>query len=375
MKVLHIVNTGWFSGAENIACQIIDAFRSNVEMTYCGYDGTIRPVLESSGIEFFPIKKMSVRELKRVLKGVKPDIIHAHDMRASFFASLSCGNIPLVCHVHGNALDSRRISLKSVFFLFAAYKAKHIFWVHESSFMGYIISIHSCNIFTPCKLNPFIKRPCYSFMGYIFHSFFKEKSSILQNVLNTELLIKKKDDDSCNYDYDVVYLGRITSQKNPERLINVFQKLVAINPNAKCAIVGDGIMTDFVAKLIKQMDLTKNVFLLGFKNNPMKLLSDSKALLMTSLWEGLPICALEALALGVPVVSTPVDGLRSIIQNGKNGYLSNNDDEIANYLNILICDKKLHDELSRNCVALSKEYNDFNSYKRKVFSVYNDICA
>ena len=346
MKVLHIVNTGWFSGAENIACQIIDAFRSNVEMTYCGYDGTIRPVLESSGIEFFPIKKMSVRELKRVLKGVKPDIIHAHDMRASFFASLSCGNIPLVCHVHGNALDSRRISLKSVFFLFAAYKAKHIFWVHESSFMG-----------------------------YIFHSFFKEKSSILQNVLNTELLIKKKDDDSCNYDYDVVYLGRITSQKNPERLINVFQKLVAINPNAKCAIVGDGIMTDFVAKLIKQMDLTKNVFLLGFKNNPMKLLSDSKALLMTSLWEGLPICALEALALGVPVVSTPVDGLRSIIQNGKNGYLSNNDDEIANYLNILICDKKLHDELSRNCVALSKEYNDFNSYKRKVFSVYNDICA
>lgn len=346
MKVLHLLNTGKFSGAENVACQIIGMLSKDVDFIYCCLDGEIRNVLKEKNISFAPLKKMSIGELKRVFRVYSPDIIHAHDMKASFFASLSCGNIPLVCHVHGNALDSRRISLKSVLFLFAAYKAKHIFWVHESSFMG-----------------------------YIFHSFFKEKSSILQNVLNTELLIKKKDDDSCNYDYDVVYLGRITSQKNPERLINVFQKLVAINPNAKCAIVGDGIMTDFVAKLIKQMNLTKNVFLLGFKNNPMKLLSDSKALLMTSLWEGLPICALEALVLGVPVVSTPVDGLRSIIQNGKNGYLSNNDDEIANYLNILICDKKLHDELSGNCVALSKEYNDFNSYKRKVFSVYNDICA
>lgn len=346
MKVLHIVNTGWFSGAENVVCQIIDAFKNNAEMAYCGYDGPIRSVLKDSGIEFFPIVKMSVRELKRVFNEFRPNIIHAHDMRASFFASSSCGRIPLICHIHGNALDSRRISLKSVLFLFAAYKAKHIFWVHESSFNG-----------------------------YIFHSFFRKKSSILQNVLNTELLTKKMNEDFCNYDYDVVYLGRIASQKNPKRLINVFRKLIAINPNAKCAIVGDGIMSDFVANLITQMDLTKNVFLLGFKNNPMKLLSDSKALLMTSLWEGLPICALEALTLGVPVVSTPVDGLRTIIQNGKNGYLSDNDDEIACYLNNLICDKKLHDELSENCVALSKEYNDFYSYKSQLASVYNDICT
>ena len=345
MRILHIVNTSWFSGAEKIACQLINAFKNEADVAYCGFDGSIKAVLKDQNIPFLPIKKMSVGELKKIYEKFKPDVIHAHDMRASFFASLSCGLIPVICHIHGNALDSRRISLKSILFLFAAYKAKHIFWVHESSFDG-----------------------------YIFHSFFKEKSSILQNVLNTELLAKKKVEDYSNYEYDVVYLGRLTSQKNPERLLKVFHKLVAINPSVKCAIVGEGIMADVIADLIKQNSLTKNVFLLGFKNNPMKLLSDCKVMVMTSCWEGLPMCALEALTLGLPVVSTPVDGLRTIVKNGINGYLSDNDDEIVNYLNKLICDKDLHDKLSRNAVALSKEYNDFDTYKQHVATVYNAIC-
>lgn len=43
-------------------------------------------------------------------------------------------------------------------------------------------------------------------------------------------------------------------------------------------------------------------------------------MIMTSLWEGTPMCALEALAMGIPIVSTPVDGLCDLIENGKNGF-------------------------------------------------------
>lgn len=346
MKVLHIVNTDRFSGAENVVCQIIDAFQNDVNMAYCGLEGPIRSVLEEKGILFLPIKKMSVFGLKKIIKEFKPNIVHAHDMRASFFASLACGSIPLVSHIHNNAFDSRALSLKSLLFLFAAIKAKHIFWVSESSFLG-----------------------------YFFHRFFKGKSSILLNVINVESLIKKRDKDSLTYDYDVVFVGRLTYQKNPERLIEVLQKLVKKNSNVKCAIVGGGDLSEEISNLIIERSLEKNVFMLGFNSNPLKILSDSKVMLMTSRWEGLPMCALESLALGVPVVSTPVDGLRTIINQGENGFLSSNDDEIVDFVNKIVCDKSLQKNLSATCVKLSEKYNNLDNYKQQLNLVYKKACC
>ena len=344
MKVLHIVNTGHFSGAENVVCQIIDVFKNDVDMAYCGFEGPIRDELEKRNITFLPIKKMSVAELKRIIKEYKPDIVHGHDMRASFFASLACGKIPLVSLIHNNAFDSRAISLKSVLFLYAACKAKHLFWVSETSFNG-----------------------------YFFHRFFKNKSSILQNVINVESLIKKKDEDVNNYDYDVVFIGRLTYPKNPERLINVFEKLVAINPNVKCGIVGNGELSNKISNLIKDRFLAKNIFMLGFRSNPLKILSDSKVMLMTSRWEGLPMCALEALALGVPVVSTPVDGLKKIICDGENGYLCDNDDELAKALNRIISETTLQKTLSCNSMQSSRALNDLSKYKKQLETTYQSV--
>ncbi|ACX76236.1 glycosyltransferase, group 1 family [Fibrobacter succinogenes subsp. succinogenes S85] len=346
MKVLHVVNTNCFSGAENVVCQIIDVFRNDMNMAYCGLEGPIRQALEKRNIKFFPIKKMSVSCLKKVIKEFKPDVVHSHDMRASFFTSLACGTIPLVCHIHNNAFDSRAISLKSVLFLLAALKAKHIFWVSDSSFAG-----------------------------YFFHQLFKNKSSILLNVINVESLIKKKNEDSCEYDYDVVFVGRLTYQKNTERLIEVLHRLVEKCPNVKCGIVGGGELANDTSDLIREKLLDKNVFMLGFKANPLKILSDSKVMLMTSRWEGLPMCALEALALGVPVVSTPVDGLLSIINQGENGFLSDNNEELVAFLTQIVNDDSFREKMSRKCVELSGEYNDLCEYRRNLKSVYDNACC
>ena len=85
-----------------------------VEFAYSSRDGQIREALKDRNIEFYPIEKMSVSEFRRVIKEVKPDVIHAHDMAASFYAALACGNVPLVSHIHNNAFNSRGVSLKSI---------------------------------------------------------------------------------------------------------------------------------------------------------------------------------------------------------------------------------------------------------------------
>ena len=157
MKILHLLQSRKFSGAENVACQIIAMMKeeADVQMAYCSRDGQIREVLKERGICYYPIKKLTVSEVKRIIRQYKPDIIHAHDMRASFIAAKACGQIPLISHIHNNAFDARGLSVKSVAYIYAALKAKHIFWVSGSSYKG-----------------------------YCFHSLFKKKSSVLYNIVD-----------------------------------------------------------------------------------------------------------------------------------------------------------------------------------------------
>ena len=341
MKIIHLLNTGKFSGAENVACQIIDLMKPDLECVYCSLDGNIRNVLEKRNIMFESISNMCVREIKRVVNKVRPDVIHAHDMRASFYAALACGSIPLICHIHNNAYDSRKINLKSLLFFYAALKAKHIFWVSDTSFSG-----------------------------YCFHSFLSSKSSILLNVINVEKVYEKMMCDVNSYSYDITFIGRLTYQKNPERLIGVLKKLLEVLPSFKAAIIGDGPLKDVMENLIKESNLENNVFLLGFQENPYKILKDSKVMLLVSRWEGLPMCVLEALALGVPVVSTRTDGISSVIKNGNNGYICENDDELVEKLTFILKNADKHCQMVGDSLQFSKRYNDLNTYKRELKNVY-----
>lgn len=343
MKVLHLLQSGHFSGAENVVCQIIGMMKDepDMEMVYCSSDGQIREALDERDIRFAPLSNFSINEIKQVIEKEKPDIIHAHDMRASLYAAIACGNIPLVSHIHNNAFDSRGISVKSIAYIFAAWKAKRIFWVSQSSFDG-----------------------------YAFHKLFKKKSSVLYNIIDIDALYEKMHLDEKEYDYDVIYLGRLTFQKNPQRLMNVFCLVKERKPDIKICVIGTGDMEDETIGLAQEYDLLDNVQFLGFQSNPLKMLCDSKVMVMTSRWEGTPMCALEAMALGVPIVSTPVDGLKDLIKNGENGYLSDDDEVLADKICEIVNSRETHDAMGKLSKEISAETQNKQIYKEKIMSQY-----
>ena len=80
--------------------------------------------------------------------------------------------------------------LKSIAFLYAAKKAKHIFWVSDSSYDGYYL-----------------------------HNPLKKKSSILYNIINVDSLFLKMKKDNSNYSYDLIYIGILMYGKDPLRLM------------------------------------------------------------------------------------------------------------------------------------------------------------
>ncbi|MBE6635612.1 MAG: glycosyltransferase [Ruminococcaceae bacterium] len=346
MRVLHLLQSSVFSGAENVICQIIGMFRDepDIEMVYSSQDGPIRDALVERDITFAPMKKLCFSEVKRVIKEVNPDIIHAHDMRASFYAALLCGKIPMISHMHNNSIDVRGFSLKSLLYAYAARKAKHILWVSESAFGG-----------------------------YYYHDRFAAKSSVLYNVISIDALCEKMNRDTNEYNYDIVYVGRLSYQKNPERFMRIFAEIVKKKPDVNIAVVGSGELKDEAEKLHSELGLGDNVHLLGYCSNPLKMIHDSKAMIMTSRFEGTPMVALEALALGTPIVSTPVDGMCDLIENGKNGYLSDADGEITERLIEIIENSDLRERLSKEAKTDAVQRNDIPTYKEKIMSLYKGV--
>lgn len=342
MKVMHVLNSRIYSGAEKVVCQIIHAFQGEVEMVYCSPESDIvRKMVEAQGVTYLPMKTMSVSELSRVIREQKPDLIHAHDMRAGFFSALCCGKIPLVSHIHNNAYDARGLSPKTVGYLLAGFRAKHIFWVSQSSFDG-----------------------------YAFHKLFAKKSSVLYNVIDTDEIDTKLSQDSNSYDYDLIYVGRLTYQKNPQRLLRLCARLKESKPDLKVAIVGTGELEEELKALCKELNLEDTVHFLGFQPNPIKMVAGSKAMILTSRWEGTPMCALEAMALGTPVVSTPSDGMKDLLTDGVSGYLTESDEQMAVDLLKIFTQPEHRQLLAENARKKFDSLNDGEAYKRAIWTAY-----
>lgn len=342
IKILHLLRSDTFSGAENVVFQIIDLFRDEpVEMIYCSPDGDIAQALKANNITFWPIKRFSIREVKRVVKDYKPDLIHAHDISASVAAAFAAGKARIISHMHVNHQSMHNTNLRTLLYLACAIRFEHIFWVSKSALQN------------------------YRFKDYI-----SDKSSILHNIVDQDKIYRAVAEDSNTYDHDIMYLGRLTYQKNPARLLRVLSLAIQKKPDIKISIVGDGELLDEAQKLSTELGLDNNVRFWGYKSNPLKMLHDARVLILTSRFEGTPICALEAMALGVPIVSTPTDGMLNLIENGVNGYMSDDDTDLAYKIVELLSDKKKHLQFADNSKQRFNRLNDVVAYKNELKRIY-----
>lgn len=340
-KILHLLSSNTFSGAENVACQIIDLFKTeDADMAYCSPNGDIKNALIQKNINYLPINKMTYSEVKKIVNSYNPDIIHAHDYKASVIASMFYKK-KLISHIHVNNVKMNKINLYSLLYLMCSKVYSKIIWVSDSA----------------------LENHC-------FNNMLKKKSVVLYNVID-----KRKIEEQClqkqlNEKYDLIFLGRLTYQKNPIRLIKIISKLKEKKDDIKVAIVGNGEMYDEVVRVSNELNLYHNIKFYGYMNNPYPILKSSKMLILTSLFEGTPMCALEALALGIPVISTPVDGLKNIIKNDINGYLTNNDDEMCKKILEILSDDFDIESLSKNCQKSFEKISDLNKYKETIRDIY-----
>jgi len=123
-----------------------------------------------------------------------------------------------------------------------------------------------------------------------------------------------------------INMARLSPEKDQEKLINAFSKVVKKDSNSKLIILGQGPLEGVLKSLVKKMSMQKNIFILGQRFNPMPYLKRADCFVLSSNHEGQGLVLLEAMILEIPVISTDIVGPRSVIE-GRPGLLVENSEE------------------------------------------------
>jgi len=127
--------------------------------------------------------------------------------------------------------------------------------------------------------------------------------------------------------FRLVSVGRLVEQKGYDRLIPIVANLVKDGYDIHLQIIGEGMQRLQLEALISKYNLTENVKLLGFKNNPYPYLIDNDVFICSSRSEGFSTVITEALILGLPIVTTECSGMRELLgENSEYGIITENTD-------------------------------------------------
>ena len=202
----------------------------------------------------------------------------------------------------------------------------------------------------------------------------KSKTHIIYNGTDIEELKKMSDenidDPSLRSFYNklvqkapiLICVGHISRRKNFTLAVRSLLILKQKNIECNLVILGNSASDGELRELqdeINRCNIQDNVFLLGYQKNIFPFIARSKLLLMTSLDEGFPTVVTEAMALGVPFVTTPVEGASDELSDGERcGLVSDWDaEEYATCIEKLLTDENLYHEMSENCKEHVKKYS------------------
>lgn len=233
--------------------------------------------------------------LSKALKIFDPDLIHSHlEQFYSFLFSIHHG-VPLVHTLHSMP---ERIYTKRLNIMIKALQNKN----H--------LRIVGCSKKTSQKAQ----------------ELFRLKETSITTIYNPICLSDYKYEEKQATEFIFIHVARLHPVKNQELLLRAFRRIE--DENVKLWIVGDGGIREQLESLVKELKLDNRVVFMGNRGDVPQLLSQANAFILSSNSEACPMTVLEALASGLPVVSTDVGGIRELV--GECGILvePQNEDEL-----------------------------------------------
>lgn len=192
------------------------------------------------------------------------------------------------------------------------------------------------------------------------------------NYIDEKEIDEKKYYDICfpfnNFYPTIIVSSLLIKRKNVKYLLSVLSEIYNKNKEFNILILGDGPLKDNLIKYSKKIGLN-NILFLGFKENPYPYLVKSDIYISVSLSEGVPKSLIEALYLGKICIVSNIPGHRSLINNGDNGYIFADTEELKNLINKAL---KRQLKLNKKGILLNDKYRQ-NINEEKLLYIIDDL--
>ena len=311
-KILFVNYSLDVGGIETLVLEICKRLdKDSFEPSVCAFvkNGKLQKEFEESGITVHLLEKDAgisfalPQRIYRLLKEQSIDIVHTQNPASWLYCILPArfAGVPLIHTVH-TAAD---------------YYGRHVRrWI----ILEHLLSRFTKRIVTVAgSLATFMKErekvPGHK-ISVIYNGIHAEKYDKMIDVQKKKAELSLKDTD-----FVIGNVARFYPNKNHELLVRSFKEVVNRMPHAKLLLAGEGPLKEHIQSLVQQMQLSGSVSLLGNRRDIPELLQVFDLFVLPSKREGFPIGLLEAMAAGLPVVASDVDGNGELVVNGSTGIL------------------------------------------------------
>lgn len=186
----------------------------------------------------------------------------------------------------------------------------------------------------------------------------QKKAVILPNSLNPAFIREVYEGER---DKQIVAVGRVDANKNHLMIMKAFAALADQYPDYELVIYGEGELRQALLRQAAEMGLQERIHLPGSISDVAGAIYKASVFVLASNSEGMPNTLIEAMALGIPCISTdcPCGGPRDLMEDGENGILTevDNAEKLTENLQKIISDKEFAEKLSKNASKIKEKLN------------------
>lgn len=342
-------------GAEKVMLQLVALQKKNdISNLVCSSGGKYVENLRRMGIKHITIGDIASKkptdmiriliQLCKIIKTEHVDVVHTHHrMAAMYVRILNMLHVIQVCQINTQ---------------------HNIFY--DKKWLTHFALSKSINI----AVGKGVKRNLIEFFNV------REKSIVtIFNSIKPPKTFKPKNK-VINGHMSVISIGRLTEQKGMTYLIQaaeIVKKRFGSQVDFK--IIGDGELKDELLQEIKKRNVSDICSLSGYSDHVFSDISNANVVVLSSLWEGLPLIPIESFACGRPVIASKIEGNMELISNGYNGYLFEVQSplELAKRIFCLKEDADLLQRLSDNALESYKRFYSYELFCQKYLSIYRSL--
>ncbi len=312
IKVLEVIRQGQIGGGESHLLDLATYLNKGKIDSIClsFTDGEMISRLHKLGIKCHiinttrPFDIRIQKQIKELIQKENIQIVHAHGSRAASNVIWPCRttNTPLVYTVHGWSFhDDQPLIIKKL-----------------RAFSEKIICHYSNEIICVSKSNADTGKKVFGLAN----------AHVIENGINlqrfnplVEWANLRPELNFTTNDFIVGFIARCTKQKNPIIFLQALEIAHKNNPMIKGLFVGEGDMDNEVNTFIKEHKMEDYIYRSPFRTDVPELLHAIDVYCLPSLWEGLSIALLEAMAMEKAIIATPTDGTSELINHQENGLI------------------------------------------------------